>query len=291
MPKGRPILRVFPTRTSFTPEDNYVWIGDPGAFGQPPPPYSEIHICCRFTWERERCEELREQWARREVNAIIKIGGPGYSTNPGVFVPGKYVKFGVSFSSRGCPNRCPWCLVPQIEGPLRLLPICPGNRVQDNNILAWPRDHFLRLCAMLRTQRGIVLAGGLEARRLAAWHVDALRSIPQSAFRELWFAADSDSAVKPLHRALDMVRPAFRHLSDNGRRKLRCFVLIGYGDETIETAERRLENVWEAGALPFAQIYRAHDGLPRKAADPTWRALQRKWARPAAMYATHREAE
>ena len=51
------IIRVFPKRTSYTPADDYVFIG------MPPmkpfiPEHDEVHISCTFTWDKEYCEEL-----------------------------------------------------------------------------------------------------------------------------------------------------------------------------------------------------------------------------------------
>ena len=54
------IIRVFPKRTSYTPADDYVFIGMPpmGAFI---PEYDEVHISCTFTWDKEYCNELAFQ--------------------------------------------------------------------------------------------------------------------------------------------------------------------------------------------------------------------------------------
>ncbi|GAH28238.1 unnamed protein product, partial [marine sediment metagenome] len=49
------------------------------------------------------------------------------------FIPGRYVKEGVTITSRGCPNRCSFCMV---KSPLKELKIYPGNNVIDNNLLA-----------------------------------------------------------------------------------------------------------------------------------------------------------
>ncbi len=278
------ILRVFPRRTPFTPTDDYVRIGEPDLLPLPAP-ISAVHVSCVFTWDYEKCEALAEVWVRELPEIPVWLGGPGcppggYTT--GAFVPGLYVKHGVSISSRGCPNNCPWCFVPEREGKLRLLPICPGNRIQDNNVLAFPRHHFQNLCRMLKDQHGIVFAGGLEARRMRRWHAEALRTIDPRHIREFWFAADSESALKPLAKALALLGP------DWNRRKLRCYVLVGFGGESIAQAEARLEKVWEIGCLPFVQVYRPLDAEHYEVA-PEWRALCREWSRPAAMFANHKE--
>ncbi len=278
------ILRVFPRRTSFTPDDDYVRIGEPDLLPLPSD-ITECHVSCTFTWDIPLATELARVWASHlPVSCPVYTGGPAIQHSQGDFLPGRYVKLGVSISSRGCPNNCPWCFVPRREGRLRLLPICPGNRVQDNAVMAFPRRHFQDLCRMLKEQHGIVFAGGLEARRMRRWHVEALRTIDPRHIREFWFAADSESALKPLAKALALMGPGWN------RRKLRCYVLVGFGGESIAQAEARLEKVWELGCLPFVQVYRPLDAEHHEVA-PEWRALRREWSRPAAMFANHKEAK
>jgi hypothetical protein len=126
--------------------------------------------------------------------------------------------------------------------------------------------------------RAAVFAGGIDARLVTDEIAEEFRTIRMS---EAFLACDSAGAIRPLYEA------AWR-LRFLGRRKLRCYVLIGYGGESISQAEKRLEAVWEAGCLPFAQLYRPPEGEQQY--DLAWLRLQRKWARPAAMFASHKEA-
>ncbi len=267
------ILRVFPRRTTHTPTDDLAVIGEPGLF--PPPDFSKIHVSCAFTWDLEESMRLFRAWGRRHPRVPIALGGPATGSGDGEFVPGLYVKKGISVSSRGCPGNCPWCLVPKREGKLRLLDICPGHIIQDNNVLAFPKWHFRKLIQMLRGQRQAKFAGGLEAGRLTDWHVEQLRRI---SIREVWFAADTDAALPALRKALDKLK----HLK---RREKRCYVLAGFNGESMEKAETRLEAVWDAGAVPFVQLYR--DEADSIKYDAKWRAFRRKWCRMRAVVSAH----
>lgn len=287
------ILRVFPVRTSYTPDDDYVRIGEPDIAIPLPETISECHISCTFTWNIEEARRIRWAWSEhlgylRHI-LDVNLGGPACDDPGGSFIPGMYVKQGISISSRGCPHSCPWCFVPKREGKLRLLDICPGNEVQDNNITAFPRAYFRALCQMLAKQRRIRLVGGLSAKEFRPWHLEALRGVDRRRFREIWFAADRDVDLRCLKRIRPMLNPLVEGLADNGRRKLRCYVMIGY-KEGIRVARRRLENVWDLGFLPFAQLYRDASG-EKKGYSPEWRALEREWARPAATYAIHKHKE
>ena len=242
-----------------------------------PEPISAVHVSACFTWDIEQAWRLVEDWRAVLPGIPVTVGGPAWNDPGGDFVPGLYVRKGVSISSRGCPEKCPWCFVPKREGKLRLLPIAEGDLVQDNNVTAFPRAHFEALCSMLRKQpRAATFAGGLQAARLRDWHIEELRNLK---IRELWLAADTD-------REVNIVRRAALRLGLS-RKKLRCYVMIGYDGETIEKAKRRLENVWEAGCLPFAQLYRDETGGPEYS--PAWRKLVKAWSRPAIMYMNHRK--
>jgi len=276
------ILRVFPERTAYTPSDELAVIGEPGLLA--PPEFDEIHISCTFTWHLKWADEIAQAWARKYPAVHTMKGGPACGDPGREFVPGRYVRYGISISSRGCPNNCDFCLVPKREGKLRLLPICPGNIVNDNNATAWPRHHWRMLIAMLKTQRRIEFKGGLEAARLRGWHWHGLQDLDPSSITEIWFAADTDAALKPLARAAKRLQIMFERYADRGRRKMRCYVLIGR--DSIASCEARLEQCWELGFLPFAQLFQGEEG--RKDYGPEWRALERKWARPALMFAAHK---
>lgn len=246
-----------------TPSDPYAFVGDPPLWR---PEADEVHVSVSFTWDRKEGQRLGLAWA--QYYPLVKVGGPALGGEGGEFEPGMYVKQGVTFTSRGCIRRCPWCLV---DSPLRLLEIKPGWIVQDNNFLATGRKHMGKVFEMLRAQRrAIKFAGGLDTRLVNDWVAEQLSGVRIS---EVFLAADTNGALKPLGQAV--LRLPFL-----SRDKLRCYVLCAYGDETIEEAEERLKAVWEIGCLPFAQLYQPADRYIKY--DRAWKQLARRWSRPAA---------
>jgi hypothetical protein len=187
------------------------------------------------------------------------------------------VKLGVTFTTRGCNNNCPWCLVPCREGKLvEIENFASGYIIQDNNLLQASRRHIEQVFNMLRQQnRFVIFAGGLQASLINDWFCEQLKTI---GIGSLFLAADTMGALRPLEKAL-------AKLSFLGRRKLRVYTMIGM-NETIEEAQERLETVWKLGGLPFAQLYQPPDRLIKY--DYDWRMLSREWSRPAAMFATHK---
>lgn len=268
------MVRVFPRRTSFTPVDGQAFVGYPPLIR---PKADEVHISCTFTWDIPLARLLTQAWA--EYYPVSKIGGPaiGGDNEADAFVPGRYVRNGVTFTSRGCNHYCPWCLVPRREGRLRELPdFHPGNIIQDNNLLQCSERHLQLVLAMLRKQKQIQFSGGLESERVTDKFATELRGL---RIGQVFLAADTDGYLKPLESAL-------QKLAFLGREKLRCYVLLGFNGENIEAGEARLRRVWELGAMPFAQLYQP-PGEKRILYAKKWQRLAHTWSRPAAMKAAY----
>ena len=59
------IIRVFPRRTSMTPDDADVRINTtPDLFDEA----DEVHISCLFSWDKQRAEQLADAWAKAGFN-------------------------------------------------------------------------------------------------------------------------------------------------------------------------------------------------------------------------------
>jgi len=264
------VIRVFPRKTKWTPTDDLAFYDDPPMFELPDLP---VRVSVAFTWDIEKGKQLASAWAGRSRKVLL--GGPAFDDPADMdFVPGRFIKHGVTFTSRGCPKHCPWCLVAKREGKIRELPIIPGYIVQDNNLLACSRGHIERVFEMLAAQKkGIEFKGGLDIDYMQPWHIELLKKIKVA---ELWVACDRKEDLKRLNKAAEL-------LSDFNINKRRCYVLLGFRGENIANAEKRCEAVYAKGFLPFAQLYK--DNLqyhkPKFVWSKEWRDLQRKWSRPA----------
>lgn len=266
------IIRVFPRRTALTPRDDLAFVGDPPMFR---PAADEVHVSVTFTWDRQEAERLADAW--RQYYPVVKIGGPAVDHGCNGFLPGRYVKPGVTFTSRGCNNDCPWCLVPEREGALvEYEDFTAGNIVNDNNLLQCRPRHLDQVFRMLRGQHLIHLSGGLESWRVTDDIADQVRGV---AIRQLFLAADTHGSLKPL-------KVAVRRLTGLSRQKLRCYVLLGFNGETTSEAIARLEDVWAVGCMPYAQLYQPPDRFIEYSSD--WKAIMREWSRPAAMVTNHK---
>ena len=268
------ILRVFPRRTNATPTDEMALVGEPGLWR---PDADEVHVSVTFTWDLPAGRRLAKSWAR--YYPVVKLGGPALDDAGGPFVRGRYMKPGNVITSRGCPNRCPRCFVPEREGGIRTLPIVAGSVVHDNNLLACPPDHINAVFGMLgREPQRPVFAGGLESRLVTLDIARCIAALKAWAFLAYDTPADKDSVEAAARLLLHTdKRPRSAHW-------LSCYVLVGYEGDTIPDAAARLEWVKSLDVTPLAMYYLPKDAKSRTA-PPDWAPFVRAWARPSSVWA------
>lgn len=275
------IARVFPRITKATPRDPLAFFDEPDLFVREWP-IDEVHVSVTFTYDKPRAERLAKAWERI---APVKVGGVAYGDRGDEFVPGRYIKPGYTFTSRGCPRRCWFCSVHRRDPVVRLLPITPGWNILDDNLLACPEAHVRAVFAMLAAQgRRVEFTGGLEARSLQDYQVELLASLKPRP--NCFWAYDPGDAFETLENAA-------RRLIDAGftsrSHRLRCYVLIGYRMpsgrvDTFDAAEKRLNDMLRIGFTPHAMLWRPETpGEPGPSDE--WHAFQRQWARPAIIHA------
>lgn len=269
------LIRVFPRRTKATPDDDLAYTGPPDLFARA----DEVHVSVAFTWDKPAAERLAEQWRRV---APVKVGGVAYGDPGREFVPGRYIKRGYVFTSRGCPRRCWFCSVWKRDPVPRLLPIHDGWNVLDDNLLACPEPHVRAVFAMLARQgRRVEFTGGLEALSLQDYQVGLLADLRPRP--NCFFAYDPGDEFETLRSAARRLLAAGFTAASH---RLRCYVLIGFPRDTFADADRRLRAIAGVGFTPMAMLWRPETPAAAKwepGAD--WRGFQRRWARPAIIHA------
>lgn len=176
-----------------------------------------------------------------EIDAMF----PDYSIYPDV-------DYAIGFLTRGCIRNCPWCVVPRKEGSIRPYSTWqeikrPDSRdivLMDNNILACPHG-IEQLQSMVGQKVRIDINQGLDARLITEDIADLLAKLKW--IRHIRMACDTDSM-------LPVVLEAIEKLNRFGVPASKVFVYVLVRD--IESAERRVIALRDAGADPFAQPYR-----------------------------------
>lgn len=237
------IARVFPHQTKCSPTDSLSFFSGPGLLF---PQVDRVHISVTFSWDIPKAEKLYNQWKRI---APTEIGGPAFHTKESNFIPGQYLKFGSTITSRGCPNKCWFCDVWKTQGTIQELPIMPGWLVYDSNLFACSLSHLKNVFQMLSQQPKKSKIYGVEAKSLDFDRFNLIQK-NKSSISELWFAYDTPDDLEPLMYAGKQLNNF--EFSINSKR---CYVLIGYPGDSIQKAETRLKQTLQAGFLPFAMRY------------------------------------
>lgn len=264
------ILRVFPRKTTMTPDDEEVRIGLPGMFDQA----DQIDISVIFTEDLPKAEKLLQEW--RYVSSNVNIGGPATKMKGEEFISGKYLKKGNVITSRGCPNRCWFCSVPEREGNnVREYPVQEGYNILDDNLLACSDNHIKAVFEMLSRQvEKPRFSGGLEAKRLKSWHCAEFKKLRP---KTMYFAYDTPDDREPLEVAGRMLQK-YGFTNDY----MMCYVLIGYKNDSIAKAEARLIDAYKFGFMPFAMLWNENK-------DHTWKRFQSAWCIPVSVKAFMRK--
>ena len=160
---------------------------------------------------------------------------------------------------RGCPNRCPWCVVPKMDGGdvrevARLSDWWCGQkraRVLDDNIMA-NKDAFMRACEQLHGAGVRVTWEALDIRLIDNETAAALASVkPDGRIHFAWDGHSQDDAVG---RGIEL-------LTDAGLKKWRLvfYVLIGFNTSREYDLHRvkTLRDVY--GVDPFVMPYDKSD--------------------------------
>lgn len=117
-------------------------------------------------------------------------------------------KINIGFTTRGCIRKCPFCIVPQKEGKIKIV----GNIydfwdreskeliILDNNILAIP-DHFKMICDQIKNENLMVdFNQGLDHRLLNDEIAKRLKSL---RYKEYRFAFDNINYESSVRKAID----------------------------------------------------------------------------------------
>lgn len=157
------------------------------------------------------------------------------------------------FLTRGCSNKCRWCVVPKKEGGIR-----PASDIEefigdkksavllDNNVLA--HDFGLQqIEKIIEKKIKIDFNQGLDARKIAndAYVLDLLSRVKWIQF--LRMACDTKSQLDPVIKSIE-------GLIERGVHPQRIFVYTLVED--IQDALDRINCLRKLGVKPFAQPYR-----------------------------------
>lgn len=170
------------------------------------------------------------------------------------------IDYAMGFTTRGCIRRCPFCIVPKKEGPIRAVAdVCDfwtGQKnlmLMDNNLTAHP-GHYRRVLGHL-IKHGIrtSFSQGLDIRLMDDEKAALLAQVKLWKDKRIHFAFDSMQDEAAVRRGIEcLIRAGIIP------RNLSFYVLIGF-DSTPEEDLYRVELLRSLGITPFAMPYNRRD--------------------------------
>lgn len=251
---------------------------DNGAVGFDIDSPDEVYISCIFKKNKEKAVEMAKHYP-----VPVDIGGSGVDLSKRL--PHDYemimpdyslytMDYDLGFTSRGCPRKCYFCIVPKKEGKFSVVqhpkefhdPNHKNVVLLDNNIL-WDKDWFLEITDwIIANNLKVDFNQGLDIRLMdndIAHRLKELKPI------KIWhFAFDSINYQDDVIRGIEILRNAGVNL----RSKTNWYVYLD-NDRDFDDAVYRCRLLKEYGTLPYIMI--------NQDAERTQRMTDlKRWCRP-----------
>lgn len=222
--------------------------------------YNRVYMSKVFTFTPDnadiyRCEVVKGGTGYRDYDTVlpdeIEHICPDYSLYPNLTAA-------YGFLTRGCPNKCQWCVVPAKEGSIRpnadIDEFLDGRKeavLLDNNVLAsdWGISQIEKI-----VYRGIHVDfnQGLDA-RIISKNPDIAKLLARVKWSR-YIRMAYDSSANEAH-----VMNAIYILHQNGIPYSKMFFYVLIREDT-DDALQRIYQLRELGCSPFAQPYRDFSG-------------------------------
>ena len=166
------------------------------------------------------------------------------------------IKYSVLFTTRGCPNKCGFCIVPTKEGMIRSVTpttLNPNGKyieLLDNNFFN-ENNWRERLAYLKSLDQPINFNTGIDIRTLTEEQARELKNLKIKYIHIAWDAVEDENKVrKGLDIILKYVKP----------HKKTCYVLVGYKQKHIVFEDiYRVQELYKYKITPFAMGYRDFD--------------------------------
>lgn len=187
------------------------------------------------------------------------------------------------FLTRGCPNKCAWCVVPRKEGAIRpywdIDRVANGRKnvvLMDNNILAAGGYATEQLQKVIDRDYRIDFNQALDARLVTPEYASLLARI-KWIDRRIRFGCDTPKQIDECERAIELIQNA----GFKGQFFLYCMLTDDFNESYqratywwVRNQEMREEHT-TAAVYPYCQPYR--DPLNPKRPVPQWQKDMAQW--------------
>ena len=228
--------------------------------------YDEVYCSSIFTFTKKHIIPERALCGGSGFNLITNLSPEVEEIKP-------HLNFG--FTTRGCIRHCPFCIVPEKEGKVRvvgdLLDLWDGKLkdivVMDNNILSIP-SQFYKVCQQaIDNKIRLDFNQGLDHRLITPQIAQMMAKTSHIEYR---LAFDHTSYLPTVEKAIILLREA-------GIQRANWYVLVGYNTTPKEDLWR-LNYLRGMGQRAFVQRYETHYSEPFYQALSEWTNQHRFFA-------------
>ena len=215
---------------------------------------------------------------------------PDYSIYPTIPTDTAY-----GFLTRGCPNKCPWCVVPRKEGKVR--PYMDVDEIaiegrhklvlMDNNILAAGDYCFEQFEKIIERGYHVDFNQAMDARLVTEEHAKLLGRMKWIDGR-IRFGCDTTPQIEHCERAMQLINDAgfkgeyFLYTMIGGKNDFtECYNRIHYWWQRLQDFRK---NKIGRAVYAYAQPYRDPDNA--KARVPMWQLDMARWCNKRMIFCT-----
>lgn len=225
-----------------------------------------------------------------DLPKTIDMCQPDYSIYP--LVP-KDTAYG--FLTRGCPNKCKWCVVPRKEGAIRPYMDVDEIAIEGRNKLVLMDNNFLAAGDYAHEQLDKIIERGyrvdfnqaLDARLVTDDFAKKLAKVKWLDKNRIRFGCDTWAQVAECERAMDMIISygfkgeffLYTMLNDNFQE---CYNRIHYWWDKLQEHREMHSSNW---VYAYAQPYRDPDNPHRPI--PQWQKDMAGWVNKKAHFVAH----